>query len=80
MSARATRTSTPTCAAPANPRARFGLLDRTEQQDLYELVEWAADRPWSSGKVGGIGQSYYAWSQWFMGIVNPPHLDMHRAL
>jgi hypothetical protein len=52
----------------------FGLVDRTEQQDLYELVEWAACRPWSSGKVGGIGQSYYAWSQWFMGIVNPPHL------
>jgi len=52
----------------------FGMLDRAEQQDLYELVEWAASRPWSTGKVGGIGQSYYAWTQWFMGIVNPPSL------
>ena len=27
--------------------------------------------PAGSGKVGGMGQSYYAWSQWFMGVVNP---------
>ncbi len=52
----------------------YGFLDRAEQQDYYELVEWIARQPWCSGKVGGIGQSYYAWSQWFMGIVNPPHL------
>lgn len=52
----------------------YGLLDRIEQQDYYELVEWIARQPWCTGKVGGIGQSYYAWSQWFMGIVNPPHL------
>ena len=29
---------------------------------------------WSNGRVGGIGQSYYCMSQWFMGIQNPPHL------
>lgn len=52
----------------------FSMLDRAEQDDLYELVEWAARQPWSNGRVGGIGQSYYAWSQWFMGVVNPPSL------
>jgi putative CocE/NonD family hydrolase len=52
----------------------YNLLDRVEQQDMYELVEWAASQPWSNGRVGGIGQSYYAWTQWFMGIVNPPSL------
>jgi len=52
----------------------YGLLDRTEQQDLYDIIEWIAEQPWSTGKVGGIGQSYYAMSQWFMGIQNPPHL------
>ncbi len=57
-----------------NSEGSYGFLDRTEQQDYYELVEWIARQPWGSGKVGGIGQSYYAWSQWFMGIVNPPHL------
>ena len=52
----------------------FGLLDTAEQHDLYDLVEWIAEQSWSTGKVGGIGQSYYAMSQWFMGIENPPHL------
>jgi hypothetical protein len=52
----------------------YGLLDKTEQQDFYDLVEWIAEQPWSTGKVGGIGQSYYAMAQWFMGIMNPPHL------
>lgn len=52
----------------------YGLLDGDEQQDLYELVEWIARQVWCTGKVGGIGQSYYAWTQWFMGILNPPHL------
>lgn len=68
----------------------FRLCDVEEQRDYYELIEWAARQPWSSGKVGGIGQSYYAWSQWFMGIVNPPSLaciapydgavDMYRGV
>lgn len=57
-----------------NSGGTYGFLDRTEQQDYYELVEWIARQPWCTAKVGGIGQSYYAWSQWFMGIVNPPHL------
>jgi hypothetical protein len=52
----------------------YNFLDATEQQDLYDIIEWIAARDWCSGNVGGIGQSYYAWSQWFMGIVNPPSL------
>lgn len=52
----------------------YGFLDRTEQQDYYDLIEWIAEQPWSTGKVGGIGQSYYAMAQWLMGVMNPPHL------
>jgi hypothetical protein len=52
----------------------YGLLDKAEQDDYYEMIEWAARQPWSNGRVGGIGQSYYAWSQWWMGIMNPPSL------
>ena len=52
----------------------YRFLDRAEQRDLYEVIEWIARQPWSDGKVGGIGQSYYAMTQWFMGIENPPHL------
>lgn len=52
----------------------FEFLGKREQTDLYDVIEWIGSRPWSNGKVGGIGQSYYAMSQWFMGIQNPPHL------
>jgi uncharacterized protein len=48
--------------------------DTAEQHDLYDVVEWIAKQPWSSGKVGGIGESYYAQEQWFLGEQNPPHL------
>ena len=45
-----------------------------EQRDLYEVIEWIAKQDWSNGKVGGVGQSYYARAQWFMAAQNPPHL------
>src|SRR3954454_5545314 len=35
----------------------FRLLDRAEQKDLYDVIEWLGHQPWSNGKVGGIGQS-----------------------
>ena len=52
----------------------FELFSKREQRDLYEIIEWIGTQSWSNGKVGGIGQSYYCMSQWFMGIQNPPHL------
>src|SRR5579875_1226219 len=54
-----------------------GLLDiwsRTEAHDLYETVEWAAARPWSTGRVGLCGISYYAINQWQVAALRPPHL------
>ena len=52
----------------------YNLLDKEEQQDYFECIEWVGRQDWCTGNVGGLGQSYYAWSQWFMGIVNPPSL------
>jgi predicted acyl esterase len=52
----------------------FRLLDRNEQRDLYDVVEWLGHQPWSTGKVGGIGQSYFCMSQWWMAIQKPPSL------
>ncbi len=52
----------------------YEFLGRREQHDLYDIIEWIGTQRWSNGKVGGIGQSYYAMAQWFMGIQNPPHL------
>ena len=45
-----------------------------EQRDLYEVIEWIAAQKWSNGRVGGIGQSYYARMQWCAVNQNPPHL------
>lgn len=54
-----------------------GFLDvwcERETQDLYSCVEWAGTQPWSNGKVGINGISYYAMNQWTVGALRPPHL------
>jgi uncharacterized protein len=45
-----------------------------EAQDIYECVEWAAEQPWSNGKIGLNGISYYAMNQWDVAGLQPPHL------
>ena len=45
-----------------------------ETQDLYECIEWAGTQPWSNGKVGMLGISYYASNQWRVAEKHPPHL------
>ena len=45
-----------------------------EAPDGYESVEWAAAQPWSNGKVGTLGNSYNAWTQWRLAPTRPPHL------
>jgi predicted acyl esterase len=45
-----------------------------EAQDLYHCVEWSGTRPWSNGKVGINGISYYAMNQWQVAPLKPPHL------
>lgn len=50
------------------------LLSDQEGEDVYDLVEWAAEQPWSTGAVGMIGVSYLAISQWKAAALHPPHL------
>ncbi|MAF50434.1 MAG: CocE/NonD family hydrolase [Rhodospirillales bacterium] len=52
----------------------FRLMDENEQKDLYDVIEWLGNQPWSNGKVGGIGQSYFCMLQWWMAVQNPPSL------
>ncbi len=47
---------------------------RNEFTDGYDSVEWAASLPYSNGKVGMFGYSYYAGSQWAAAVTQPPHL------
>jgi uncharacterized protein len=54
-----------------------GFLDvwsHREALDLHACIEWAAARPWSSGKVGLNGISYMAMNQWQAAALEPPHL------
>jgi putative CocE/NonD family hydrolase len=34
---------------------QFEFLGPNEQNDLYDVIQWIAAQPWSSGKVGGLG-------------------------
>jgi len=45
-----------------------------EFRDFHDAIEWAAVQPWSSGKVGLLGISYYAAGQWMIAAERPPHL------
>ena len=45
-----------------------------ELDDLYRCIEWAGTQPWSSGKVGMLGISYYSTNQWRAAAMHPPHL------
>ncbi len=45
-----------------------------EIKDLYQCIEWAGTQPWSNGKVGMLGISYYASNQWRVAGMHPPHL------
>jgi predicted acyl esterase len=46
----------------------------TEGDDVHDCVEWAAEQPWSTGKIGMSGVSYLAISQWTGAATRPPHL------
>src|SRR6266404_2881740 len=45
-----------------------------ETKDFYNCIEWAGTQPWSNGKVGLNGISYYAINQWHVASLEPPHL------
>jgi predicted acyl esterase len=50
------------------------IFSPRETRDYYECIEWAAVQPWSTGKVGLLGVSYYAINQWQVAAMRPPHL------
>jgi uncharacterized protein len=45
-----------------------------ETNDFYNCIEWAGVQPWSSGKVGLNGISYYGINPWHVASLQPPHL------
>src|SRR6266702_270119 len=53
---------------------RIDHFSPRETKDFYNCIEWAGVQPWSSGKVGLNGISYYAINQWHVASLQPPHL------
>jgi len=54
-----------------------GLIDHfspRETRDLYQCIEWAAVQPWSTGRIGLNGVSYYGINQWQVASLRPPSL------
>lgn len=43
-------------------------------RDGKDIIEWAAEQPWSNGKIGMSGNSWLAISQWFVAAQKPEHL------
>ncbi|KAL2214378.1 alpha/beta-hydrolase [Sarocladium strictum] len=54
-----------------------GILDTMSpgtSDAFFDVIEWAAEQAWSSGKVGLLGISYYAGSQWRVAARKPKGL------
>jgi putative CocE/NonD family hydrolase len=52
----------------------FDPFDARHKTDGYDLVEWIAKQPWSSGRVGMFGPSYMGWETWWTATQAPPSL------
>jgi putative CocE/NonD family hydrolase len=50
-------------------------MSRGTSEAFFDVVEWAADQPWSTGKVGLLGISYFAGSQWRVAAQQPKGLS-----
>lgn len=46
-----------------------------ETKDFHDCIEWAGTQPWSNGRVGLLGISYYAMNQWYVASLQPAHLS-----
>ena len=51
-----------------------GFFMPEETKDAYEVTEWLAAQPWSTGKIGMVGRSYLGITQLFTASTAPPHL------
>jgi hypothetical protein len=50
------------------------LFSDQEAADIFEVIEWAGGQPWSTGRVGMLGVSYLAISQYKVAALSPPSL------
>ncbi|MEJ2864428.1 CocE/NonD family hydrolase [Actinomycetospora flava] len=53
---------------------RLDLYGPQDAEDFYDVVEWAAEQPWCTGKVASSGISWLAMMGWRVAALQPPHL------
>ena len=53
---------------------KLDTMSRDTSLAFVDVIEWAASQPWSSGRVGLLGISYYAGSQWRVAARQPKGL------
>ncbi|KAL2811535.1 Alpha/Beta hydrolase protein [Aspergillus granulosus] len=46
-------------------------MSKSTSEAFAEVIEWAADQPWSTGKIGLLGISYFAGTQWRVAARRP---------
>jgi len=51
-----------------------GFFAAEETKDAFEITEWLAKQPWSTGSIGMSGRSYLGITQLFAASQAPPHL------
>jgi hypothetical protein len=51
-----------------------GFYSPDETRDMYEVTEWLANAPWSTGRIGMYGRSYLGHAQYHAAATAPPHL------
>lgn len=54
-------------------------LETFDAQDGFDAVAWAAQLPWSDGRVGTWGHSNASWAAWMLASSQPPALKAMLA-
>ncbi|MEK4064070.1 MULTISPECIES: CocE/NonD family hydrolase [unclassified Paenibacillus] len=57
-----------------NSPGKLDILSSALKKDYYDAIEWAGTQAWSNGRIGLLGISYLAMSQWAVASEQPPHL------
>jgi predicted acyl esterase len=57
-----------------NSEGCMDMMGAKEQRDGFDVVEWIAAQPWSTGKIGMYGVSYVGTTPGAAAIMAPPHL------
>ncbi len=52
----------------------YRALQWGEKRDGYDVCEWLAAQPWSTGKVGTFGSSQGGYAQNYLAVTRPPSL------